>query len=253
MQVIILAGGQGLRLREETEFRPKPLVEVGGKPILWHIMRHYSAHGINQFILALGYQGDQIKRWCLEREAMVGDFICKRGQIFYFAECENELEITCADTGLNSQTGQRVCVASNHIPLRDDTFCVTYGDGVSNVDLTALLAFHKQHGRLATVTAAHPAGRFGTLNIDPDGQVFQFAEKPRGNDWINSGYFVFNRKALDYFDDGPMEVGTMNRLTKAGQLMAYRHDGFFACMDTMKDVQHLNELWNGGNPPWKVW
>jgi glucose-1-phosphate cytidylyltransferase len=225
---IILCGGQGTRLRSETECRPKAMVEVGGQPILWHILQHYRYHGLNQFIVACGYKGEQI------REHFVG-----------------EPGVSIADTGLGSMTGERVQKAAKYIT--GDTFAVTYGDGVSDVNLADVLAFHQQHGKLATVTAVRPRCRYGKLSIDPDGTVNRIEEKPIEPYWINCGYLFFELAALEYFDSGPMETGALTNLAAIGQLAAYKHDGFFVGMDTAQEVAMLNDLWNNGKPPWRVW
>ena len=240
MKVMILCGGQGTRLREETEFRPKPLVEVGGRPILWHIMKLYAHHGLNEFVLCLGYRGNMIKEHFLNYEAMNNDFTMSLGskhEIEYHGEHdEAEFRVTLANTGLESMTG--------------------YGDGLSDVDVKALLEFHRSHGRLATVTTVSPVSRYGVLDLDAAGTVSGFDEKPQIDGWVNVGFFVFDRKVDEYLDsddDCVLEQKPLTRLAREGELMAYRHDGFFYAMDTYRELKILNELWDRGESPWKVW
>ncbi len=258
MKVLVLCGGMGTRLREETEYRPKPMVEVGGKPILWHIMKYYSHYGFRDFVLCLGYRGRVIKEYFLNYEAMNNDFtIClgRTNQLQYHNQhLEQGFHVTLAETGLETMTGGRMKRASRYL-ADDDTFLMTYGDGLANVDLHALLAFHKSHGKLATVTSVNPPVRYGILGMDSGGQVRDFYEKPISKDNVSAGFFVFNRKVLDYIegDETVFENGPLERLTAEGQLMAYRHDGFFFAMDTYREYVQLNELWKSGDAPWKVW
>jgi len=257
MKVVILCGGQGTRLREETEYRPKPLVEVGQKPILWHIMKTYAHHGFRRFVLCLGYRGAMIKEYFLNYEAMNNDFtvaLGSRNQIAYHdAHAEQDFQVTLADTGPDTMTGGRVRRVHRYID--GDTFLVTYGDGVADVDIRALVRYHQRHGKLATVTAVRPPSRFGILDLDGEDQVTRFAEKPRMDGWTNAGYFVFNRRVLSYLDGDAciLEREPLERLAAEGQLMAYRHEGFFFAMDTFREYQALNELWTNGAAPWKVW
>lgn len=257
MRVVILCGGQGTRLREETEFRPKPLVEVGGKPILWHIMKVFAHHGFSEFVLCLGYRGHMIKEYFLNYEAMNNDFtIClgKRSHIlFNGAHREQEFRVTLADTGQDTMTGGRIKRVEKYI--EDDTFLATYGDGVADVDVTELLQFHAAHGRVATVTTVRPQSRFGILETEGDGRVLNFAEKPDMDGWASAGFFVFNRALFDYLDgdDCILERAPLERLVSEGQLMAYRHHGFFHTMDTYREYLQLNELWRSGRAPWQVW
>ena len=258
MKVMILCGGLGTRLREETEYRPKPMVDVGGKPILWHIMKLYAAHGLRDFVVCLGYRGQMIKEYFLNYEAMNNDFTVSLGRLhqiaYHGAHLEQDFRVTLAETGPDTQTGGRVRRAARY--LDGDTFLVTYGDGVADVDLTApLLAFHRSHGKLATVTAVRPVSRFGLLDVSADGHVERFAEKPQVDGWMNAGFFVFHRKVLDYLtgDDCVLEKDPVERLAADGQLMAYRHDGFFFAMDTYREYKLLNDLWASGDAPWKVW
>ena len=258
MKVVILCGGQGTRLREETEFRPKPLVEVGGRPILLHIMKHYAHHGFDDFVLCLGYHGNMIKEHFLNYEAMNNDVTVTLGSHasikYHGAHDEAGFRVTLADTGLDSMTGKRIKVAQKYVD--GDTFMVTYGDGLSDVDLTALLAFHRQHGKLATVTTVKPISRFGVLDLAPSGAVSGFDEKPQIDGWINVGFFVFERGVFDYMSDDPactLEQEPLQRLARDGQLVAYRHPGFFYAMDTYRELKYLNTLWDTGAAPWKVW
>jgi len=257
MQVVILCGGLGTRLREETEFRPKPLVEVGGRPILWHIMKLYAHHGFRDFVLCLGYRGQMIKEYFLNYEAMNNDFtIClgRQNRITYHDEHkEQDFHVTLADTGLETLTGGRVKQVEKYV--EGDTFMVTYGDGVADVDLRAVVEFHRAHGRLATVTTVRPVSRFGVLEVGEGGEVTNFAEKPQLDGWVSAGFFIFDRKFFDYLegDDCFFERAPLERLAGEGQLMAYRHDGFFFAMDTYREYEHLNQLWSGGDAPWKVW
>jgi glucose-1-phosphate cytidylyltransferase len=258
MKTIILCGGQGTRLREETEYRPKPLVDVGGRPILWHIMKTYAHYGFRDFVLCLGYRGHMIKEYFLNYEAMNNDFtIClgTRNSISYHdAHEEQNFHVTLADTGLESMTGARVKRVERYID--DDLFMVTYGDGLSDLDLGQLVQFHRQHGRLATITTVRPISRFGILELSDEGQVKDFTEKPQINGWASAGFFVFNRRVLEYLssDSGCMlEREPMEKLASDGELMAYRHDGFFYAMDTYREYLYLNDLWNRGQAPWAVW
>jgi glucose-1-phosphate cytidylyltransferase len=257
MNVVILCGGQGTRLREETEFRPKPLVEVGQRPILWHIMKLFAHHDLRKFVLCLGYRGKMIKEYFLNYEEMNNDFtICLGHQhniTLHDSHAEQDFEVTLADTGEDTMTGGRVRRVRRYI--EGDTFMVTYGDGVADVDITALLKFHRDHGRLATVTAVRPSSRFGVLDINDEDQVVSFAEKPRLDGWSSAGFFVFNRRVLDYLggDDCIMEREPLERLAREGEFMVYRHKGFFFAMDTYREHLALNDMWNSGRAPWKVW
>ncbi len=257
MKVAILCGGLGTRLREETEFRPKPMVEIGGRPILWHIMKMYAHHGFQDFVLCLGYRGNIIKDYFLNYEAMNNDFtIClgQRSQIRYHGHhTEQGFNVTLADTGLETQTGGRVRRIRKY--LKDDTFLLTYGDGLSDVHIPDLLRFHKSHGKLATVTTVKPVSRFGMLELSGEGGVMRFAEKPKIDGWMSTGFFVLERQVIDYLtgDECIFEHEPLERLAADGQLMAYRHDGFFYAMDTYREYKALNELWASGRAPWKVW
>jgi glucose-1-phosphate cytidylyltransferase len=257
MKVVILCGGLGTRLREETEFRPKPLVEVGGRPILWHIMKTYAHHGFRDFVLCLGYRGNMIKEYFLNYEAMNNDFTMCLGRKFQIhydgSHQEQDFRVTLADTGLESMTGGRVKRIEKYID--EDTFLLTYGDGLSDINIAELLAFHRSHGRLATITAVRPISRFGIVTLDQTSQVLEFMEKPRAEGWASAGYFVFNRGVFDYLgnDDCILEREPMERLAKEKQLVAFRHEGFFFAMDTYREYKYLNDLWASGAAPWKLW
>lgn len=256
MQVVILAGGLGTRLREETEFRPKPMVEIGGRPILWHIMKRYSHFGHNDFIICLGYRGDMIREYFLNYEAMNNDFtIClgSRQEIKYHnAHQEQDFRVTLVDTGQETMTGGRIKRIAKY--LKGETFMATYGDGLADIDINELLAFHHEHGRTATLTTTHPISRFGVLDVDAGGRVASFCEKPTMDGWASAGYFVFNRRLLDYLTDDScvLEREPLEQLVADGELMAYRHPGFFHAMDTYREYRYLNDLWSGNQAPWKV-
>jgi len=258
MKVVVLCGGLGTRLREETEFRPKPMVEIGGRPILWHIMKMYAHYGMREFILCLGYRGNMIKDYFLNYEAMNNDLRISLGRKshieFMGAHQEQDFTVTLADTGLETMTGGRLQRVARYV-ADEDTFLLTYGDGLSDVNIENLVAFHKKHGKIATVTSVPPISRFGVLETDHQGQVVRFAEKPKANGLISAGFFVLNRRIFDYLT-GPeciLEREPLERLAREGQLMAYRHDGFFFAMDTFREYQYLNELWSSEKTPWKVW
>jgi glucose-1-phosphate cytidylyltransferase len=254
IRVVLLAGGLGTRLAEETEVRPKPMVEIGGRPILWHIMRHYAHHGFTEFVVALGYKGEAIKHYFLDYHSLSSDMTIDlaTGQVEGRARERDDWLVHLVDTGQKTNTGGRVRRLEPW--LSGQTFMVTYGDGVSNVDLQALLRFHRSHGRLATVTAVRPPARFGSLVFDGD-RVTEFAEKPQtGEGWINGGFLVLEPGVFQYLDGdlSSLEADAMERLTADAQLMAYRHDGFWQCMDTKRDLDLLRRLWDSGAPPWVV-
>lgn len=257
MRVVILAGGLGTRLAEETEVKPKPMVEIGGYPILWHIMKLYSFQGYSEFIIALGYKGDVIKRYFMEYTMVNSDISIdlKRGSVKpqLTKALQEDWTVHLVDTGLNTLTGGRVLKLKSW--LDGETFMVTYGDGVSNIDLRALVSFHHSHGRLATVTAVRPPARYGGLIFDGD-IVAQFTEKPQtGEGWINGGFLVFNPGIFDYLEDdqSSLEVGLLEKLAENKQLAAYKHDSFWQCMDTLRDKRLLESLWQNGAHPWKIW
>lgn len=259
MKVAILAGGTGTRLSEETVLRPKPMVEIGGRPILWHIMQHYSGYRYNEFAIALGYKGEMIRDFfvseCAASGSMRVDFT--HSQIDSTQHLRNSSmsgwAVDLVDSGEKTATGGRIKRLQPFIG--DETFMLTWGDGVSDVDLNALLAFHRNHGRLATVTAVHPPGRFGCLELAED-SVTSFHEKPeQTNDWINGAFFVLEPEIFDYIggDDTQWELEPMERLAHEGQLKAWKHEGFWQCMDTLKEKQFLESLWDSDNAPWKTW
>ncbi|WP_019877471.1 glucose-1-phosphate cytidylyltransferase [Sporichthya polymorpha] len=254
MRVVILAGGLGTRLAEETETRPKPMVEIGGRPILWHILRHYAAFGHDEFVVALGYRGEVVKRWFLERMSLSGSMTIDLDAHTverHDGATEGWL-VHLLDTGQDTNTGGRIRRCAPH--LAGEPFLLTYGDGVSDVDLDEVLAFHRRCGRLATVTAVRPPARFGGLLFDGD-LVSEFTEKPQiGEGWINGGFFVLEPAVLDLIegDHTNFEHDVLAPLAKDGQLAAYRHEGFWQCMDTLRDKQYLESLWEAGSPPWTV-
>lgn len=258
MKAVILCGGLGTRLREETEFRPKPLVEIGSRPILWHIMKLLGHQGLRDFVLCLGYKGNMIKEFFLNYEAMTCDVEIQLGTrtgIKYLGEHgEQDYTIKLVDTGQNAGTGARVARVQRHVG--NERFMVTYGDGLTNIDLTKLVDFHTAHGRLATVTTVRVPGRFGIIEATDDGHVERFREKPTEDAWISAGYMIFEPGVFDYVwpdDDCILERTPLEKLVRDGQLMAYRHDGDFHPMDTYRDHVALNELWASGRAPWKIW
>lgn len=255
MKAVILAGGLGTRLAEETTTKPKPMVEIGGRPILWHIMKTYSAHGINDFVVCLGYKGYVIKEYFANYALHMSDvtFDMRTGKMTVHQNKSEPWSVTLVDTGETTQIGGRI---KRVIPyIEEDTFCLTYGDGVGDVDITAVIDLHRKEGRLATVTGAQPPGRFGALRYEGN-KVLAFQEKPDGDGgWINAGYFVLNTKVADYIDHDltVWEREPLERLAAEGQLNVHFHRGFWQPMDTLRDRQQLEELWSKGQAPWKVW
>ncbi|HEC15239.1 MAG TPA: glucose-1-phosphate cytidylyltransferase [Sedimenticola sp.] len=252
MKTIILAGGFGTRLAEYTDLVPKPMVTIGGRPILWHIMRRYAAFGHKDFVVALGYKAEVVKEYFLNYRALSSDFSVDlgTGAVMPLQASAVDWRVTLVDTGVRSLTGGRVKRLANHVC--DGTFMLTYGDGLASIDLDRLLDFHRRHGRLVTVTAVHPAARFGELTMNGD-QVVAFSEKPQVHDgWINGGFFVCEPAFLDFIagDDTVLEQEPLERVAAAGQLVAYRHDGFWQCMDTKRDRDVLEALWESGRAPW---
>ena len=255
MKVVILAGGLGTRLTEETESRPKPMVEIGGRPILWHIMKLYAHFGFREFVVALGYKGDVIKRYFLDYAKLQSNFTVNlsSGDVLRRGGQPEDWTVHLVDTGGATNTGGRL---KRLAPiLGRETFMATYGDGVSNVDINALAQFHRRHGKLATTTAVRPPARFGGLVFDGD-RIIEFTEKPQiGEGWINGGFFVLEPDVLDYIadDQTSWEREPMERLATEGHLMAYRHEDFWQCMDTLRDLRLLESLWTSGKAPWKLW
>jgi len=257
MKVVVLCGGLGTRLRDETEFRPKPMIEVGGRPLLWHIMKIYTHYGFNEFVLALGYRGEVIRQYFLNYEAMTRDVTVRLGRTPHLTLHGGGVEpwtVTLVDTGAAALTGARVKRVERHVD--GELFMLTYGDGVADIDVGALLTFHRSHGRIGTVTGVRPPSRFGEL-VSSGTRVVEFREKPSvSNGFINGGFFVFHRAFFDYLaaDDAcVLEHDPLERLAKDGQLEMYPHEGYWQCMDTPRDLQHLTDAWRRARPPWKVW
>ena len=256
MKVAILAGGLGTRLSEETDVRPKPMVEVGGQPLIWHIMKHYERYGLSEFCVALGYKGEMVKRYFLEYNALSGSMSVslEDGTVVPIDGVHEQWTVHLIDTGTDTNTGGRVRRLAHW--LRDGTFMLTYGDGVGDVDLHALLEFHRSHGKLATITAVHPPSRFGEMVFGDAGDAVRFTEKPQmGEGWINGGFMVLEPQVLDMIegDDTSLEGEVLEHLSDERQLVAYRHDSFWQCMDTLRDVRHLRSLWDSDSPPWVTW
>jgi glucose-1-phosphate cytidylyltransferase len=255
MKAVILAGGFGTRLSEETELRPKPMVEIGGRPILWHIMKIFSAHGVNDFVVCLGYKGYLIKEYFLNYRLHVSDVTIDVGcgSVDFHRSGGEDWRVSLVEIGETTMTGGRLKRVREY--LNDDEFFLTYGDGVADICLTELLAFHRGHGRLATVTAVVPPGRFGALELTGD-EVHSFREKPAGDgSSINGGYFVLSPQVIDYIEDDltVFEQRPLERLAEQGELFAYRHRGFWQAMDTLRDKHQLEDLWRKGRAPWKIW
>jgi glucose-1-phosphate cytidylyltransferase len=256
MKAVILAGGLGTRLSEETSVKPKPMVEIGGKPILWHIMKSYSAHGINDFVICCGYKGYIIKEFFANYFLHTSDvtFDLQANAMQVHERHAEPWKVTLVDTGDATMTGGRLKRVRQYV-AQEDAFCFTYGDGVADIDIAASLAFHRRHGLLGTMTAVQPPGRFGAAELDGE-RIAAFREKPQGDgSWINGGYFVLSPKVIDYIaeDATIWEREPMETLARDGQFAAYRHDGFWQPMDTLRDKQHLEELWQSGKAPWKQW
>jgi len=256
MKAVILAGGLGTRISEETHLKPKPMIEIGGKPILWHILKIYSAHGINEFVICCGYKGYQIKEYFANYFLHMSDvtFHMRTNSMEVHHKNAEPWEITVVDTGEHTLTGGRLKRVRDYVD--DSTFCFTYGDGVSNIQINELIKTHKENNKLATVTAVQPPGRYGLLNLDTTGSVKGFQEKPQGDGgWINGGFFVLEPAVFDLIegDSTTWEQEPMQQLAADGQLHAYRHRGFWQPMDTLRDRLHLEELWASGKAPWKLW
>ena len=256
LKVVILAGGLGTRLSEETDVKPKPMVEIGGRPILWHIMRHYGHYGLRNFVIALGYKGTVIKKYIADYSSLHSDLTVDMGTGQVWRDSAEPIlpwKVELVDTGNQSETGGRMKRLTNRIG--NNTFMMTYGDGVSNVDLDALLDFHRSHGKLATMTVVRPPARFGHIEFDGS-QITGFREKAQMDvGWINGGFFVLEPEVLDYIDGDltKWEVEPLERIAADGQLMAYRHEEFWQCMDTLRDKIMLEKLWESGSAPWKTW
>ncbi|MGK2226391.1 glucose-1-phosphate cytidylyltransferase [Devosia sp. J2-20] len=256
MKVLILAGGYGTRLGEETAQIPKPMVTVGGRPILWHIMKLYASQGFNEFVILLGYKGYVIKEYFMNYFLHQNDVTIDlaNNEVLFHNQHEEDWKVTLLDTGESTMTGGRVLRAKDFIG--NEPFMLTYGDGVSNINLNELLSFHQAHGKTATMSAVQPDGRFGTFE-DEDGLVTKFVEKPRGDEaWINGGFFVFEPQIFDHISEGDrsvLEDGALQSLANSRELVIRKHHGYWKCMDTLKDKLVLDELWNNGSPPWKLW
>ena len=256
MKVAILAGGVGSRIQEETEVKPKPMVEIGGRPILWHIMKLYAHQGFRDFVIALGYKGDYVKRYMVDYVALEGDLTIglREGRVEAHGAGErDDWNVALVDTGQTTNKGGRIKRLAPY--LGSGTFMLTWGDGVSDIDLRRLLEFHRAHGKLATLTAVRPPARFGHIELDGD-VVTEFSEKPQAREgWINGAFFVLEQEVLDYIDgdETEWEKEPLERLAADGQLMAYRHDGFWQCMDTLRERKLLEQLWDAGDAPWKMW
>lgn len=258
MKVIILCGGTGTRLKEETEYKPKPMVYIGGQPILWHIMKIYASYGFNEFILALGYKADYIKDFFLNQKAFTSDFSLdthNHKTKFYLDDRQeiDNFKITFIDTGVDTLPGERILRCQKHIPDRDKYFMVTYGDGVTDLNIDALVKFHKKQKKIGTITLVHPRSKFGLVKVDEKNLVDNFIEKPVLSDWVNGGYMVFDKRVFNYLKPNETEHPTLLRLAKERQLAANKHNGFWFCMDTYKEVEDLNKMWKSGKVPWKIW
>lgn len=257
MKAVLLAGGLGTRMREETEFKPKPMVEIGGKPVLWHIMKLLGQQGLEDFVICTGYKGDYIKNYFLNYESYNSDFTISLGTKHsiqhHGTHDESNWKVTVADTGPLTMTGGRIKRIQEYVG--NEPFLCTYGDGVADLDLNLLIEFHRSHGKIATMTAVQPSSRFGVLELGTDGAITHFKEKPKIDDWINIGYFIFEPEIFDYLDGDHtvLEQEPLRNLSENGQIAAYRHKGFWEPMDTFREVQLLNELWENGNAPWKNW
>ncbi len=256
MRAVILAGGLGTRISEETHLKPKPMIEIGAKPILWHIMKMYSAHGINDFVICCGYKGYVIKEYFANYFLHMSDvtFDMRNNDMRVHHRKAEPWKVTLVDTGDETMTGGRLKRVAEHV-ADEDAFCLTYGDGVADINIGSLTQFHHAHGKLATVTAVQPAGRYGALSMDGE-NVRGFIEKPRGDGgWINGGFFVLSPKCIDYIagDQTIWEAEPLTRLAESGQLMGFEHSGFWQPMDTLRDKTHLEQLWASGIAPWKVW
>jgi glucose-1-phosphate cytidylyltransferase len=256
LKAVLLAGGLGTRMREETEFRPKPMVEIGNRPILWHIMKLLGAQGIKDFVICTGYKSEFIKNYFYNYGASNLDFTIKLGDqsstVFHGSHDEFDWTVTVAETGLNTMTGGRIKKVEKY--LEGEPFLATYGDGLADIDLNALVNFHKSHGKTASMTTTQASSRFGVVDMDSSGSVLKFREKPKVNDWINIGYFIFQPEIFNYIDhDSVLEEAPLRQLADENQIGAYQHTGFWQPMDTFRESQMLNEIWDSGAAPWKKW
>ena len=257
MKVVILAGGKGTRISEESQMKPKPMVEIGGKPILWHIMKLYSYYGFHEFVICCGYKGQMIKEYFIHYYVNQSDstFLLQNKEIVVHKVSTEPWKVTLANTGLSTLTAGRILKIRDYIG-KDEEFFLTYGDGVSDVNIPALLKFHHEHGKIATITATQPEGRFGAIKIDGDGIIESFKEKARKDQsWVNAGFMVLNKEVFDYLGDGSemLEASPFERMAAEGQMAAYSHPGFWSPMDTVHDRDYLEKLWDSGEAPWKVW
>lgn len=258
MKVIILCGGIGTRLKEETEFRPKPMVYVGDKPIIWHIMKTYAYYGYNEFILALGYKADYIKDFFLNQKAFTSDFTLNTNSHKTSFHLKNrkgadKFKITFVDTGLETLPGERILMCQKYISKKDKYFMVTYGDGVSDISIKKLVAFHKKQKTIGSLTGVHPRTKFGLVKSDRSDVVTSFGEKSVLTDWVNGGFMIFNRKFFNFLGKNEMEHEALSRLIREKQLSLYKHDGFWFAVDTFKELEDLNNIWKSGRVPWKIW
>ena len=258
MKVIILCGGTGTRMKEETEFKPKPMVYIGSNPIIWHIMKIYASYGYNEFILALGYKADYIKDFFLNQKAFTTDFSLNtwNHKTKFYLEDRREpdsFKITFVDTGLETLPGERILLCRKYIPEKDKYFMVTYGDGVSDIDIDALVKFHKKQKTIGTITGIHPKFKFGVVRLNKNNLITEFTEKPIMSDWVNGGYMIFDKRFFDYQKPGELEHEALKRLAKIDQLSIYKHSGFWFAIDTNKEYEDLNKIWKSGKAPWKVW
>lgn len=258
MKVIILCGGTGTRLKEETEYKPKPMVYVGENPIIWHIMKIFAHYGYNEFILALGYKANYIKDFFLNQKAFTSDFTLNTASHeseFYLdhRKSVDNFVITFVDTGLETLPGERILRCAEYIPENDEEFMVTYGDGVADINLKELHAFHKAQDTLGTITGVHPRSKYGMVQISPGNKVKKFTEKPILADWVNGGYMVLNKKVLKYLNKGETEHPALVKLAKENQLSIYKHEGFWYAVDTYKELEELQSIWVSGKADWKVW
>lgn len=258
MKVIILCGGVGTRLKEETEFRPKPMVYVGNKPLVWHIMKTYAWYGYNEFILALGYKADYIKEFFLNQKAFTADFSLntRNHKTKFFLEEREEIDdfkITFVDTGVETMSGERILKCQKYILKRDKYFMVTYGDGVADIDIHQLVKFHKKQKTVGTVTGVHPRTKYGLVRTSKDNLITGFTEKPVLSDWVSGGFMVFDKRAFDYFRKGEMDFDGIRRMASDKEVSLYKHDRFWFAIDTYKELEDLNTIWQSGKAPWKVW